>query len=136
MQTKSTYQFHLVMTGNDLTVVAAGELDLQAAAPLRDVIVAALSARPSELHLDLDEVTFLDATGARALIQAQRAARAAGVEVTVRGAGPLQQAVLDLAEGPRTTEGDGHGSGWRSGPRFTPDRSERSGSDGVRQTQS
>ena len=62
--------------GNSAHVVAAsGELDLQAAPELRDLLVRLIDLGQTELVVDLSEVTFIDSTTIGVLAGRQRQLR-------------------------------------------------------------
>ena len=77
------------------TIVVSGELDL-ATVPQLSAIVGVCDARL--LVLDLNAVTFIDSTGVRLLIEADRACAGSGSRLVVlAGDGPVRR-VLDLCE--------------------------------------
>ena len=61
-----------------VVVCAHGELDLATAAAMRRAVVAAGGSGPTEVVVDLSGVTFVDATGLSALLQAADVLRGAG----------------------------------------------------------
>ena len=61
-----------------------GELDMATAPQLRRVLDAALDARPAELAVDLQDLTFADSTGIRVLLEASRRAQDAGCSLVLR----------------------------------------------------
>jgi anti-sigma B factor antagonist len=60
-----------------------GELDMAAAPALLAAVKAHLAAGPGALVVDLSRTTFLDSSGARALLQIARESAAADVELHV-----------------------------------------------------
>lgn len=60
-------------TPDGTIVVLAGELDAATADTFRDALRRAVAA-PGTLGVDMSEVTFVDSTGLRALVEAQRSA--------------------------------------------------------------
>ena len=60
-----------------------GELDLATAPQLRAAVDAILSTSPSGLVVDLSPTTFLDSSGARALVHISRAAADRGIPLHV-----------------------------------------------------
>ena len=78
------------------TVVVSGELDL-ATVPRLSVTVAE-HGDDGLLVLDLNAVTFIDSTGVRVLIEADRACAGSGSRLVVlAGDGPVRR-ILDLCE--------------------------------------
>jgi anti-anti-sigma factor len=78
------------------TVVVSGELDLATVPQLSAAVAEHGDARL--LVLDLNAVTFIDSTGVRSLIEADRACASAGSRLVVlAGDGPVRR-VLDLCE--------------------------------------
>jgi anti-anti-sigma factor len=73
-----------------------GELDLSTAELLRDRFTELTSAGFSELLLDLRELTFLDSTGLRLVLELQRWAEADGWELAVIDGRPEVARIFDL----------------------------------------
>jgi anti-anti-sigma factor len=68
-----------------LLVEVRGEIDIQASARLRDVLVdAATHQLPTQIMVDLLHVTFIDSTGLSALIGGRSDAHVHGVAYTLR----------------------------------------------------
>jgi len=86
--------FDVQPLGNgDFRVV--GELDLATADRLLEVIHPAMET-PSDVTLDLGNVTFLDSSGIRALIEAGREAATHGKIVILRSPSRAVLVVLDI----------------------------------------
>ena len=82
--------------GSDLLVVAAaGEVDLDTAAPLEAALVDAVVRRP-RVCCDLTDVTFLSASGVAALSVAHVRAIETGCQLTLRGAHGNIRRVLSI----------------------------------------
>ena len=78
------------------TIVVSGELDLATVPQLSAIVGEHCDARL--LVLDLNAVTFIDSTGVRLLIEADRACAGSGSRLVVlAGNGPVRR-VLDLCE--------------------------------------
>jgi anti-sigma B factor antagonist len=76
------------------TLMVSGELDLATAPQLSSIVAKHGDARL--LVLDLNAVTFIDSTGVRVLIEADRACANSGARLVVlTGDGPVRR-VLDL----------------------------------------
>jgi len=81
--------------GDRLTVRVAGDIDLSTADKLGEALEEAVS-RSREVRVDLGEVTFLDSTGIRALVQGYRAAQTRGSSYYVTGAQQWVAKVLEV----------------------------------------
>ncbi|MGW2370977.1 STAS domain-containing protein [Kitasatospora sp. NPDC001683] len=73
-----------------------GELDIATAPLLLDAVIRALAARPGQLVLDVEALTFCDAAGVRALLQARRACRVHHAEFRLTGVRPRFRRILAL----------------------------------------
>lgn len=73
-----------------------GEADMSVENWLRAELHEAVTARPppSEVIIDLGDLTFLDCAGIRVLLEASHLAHAAGMPLTVRDPQPLVRRVL------------------------------------------
>jgi anti-anti-sigma factor len=81
--------------GSTFVCRPAGDLDLAAAAPLRKVICDL--ARPGlTVIVDLSRTTFMDATGASALVRSMQRVQATGGTAVIRNANPRLQGLLSL----------------------------------------
>jgi anti-anti-sigma factor len=79
-----------------LRIAPEGELDLESASVLRSVLDEHLEAGCPRLVLDLRGVTFIDSTGLRAVIEADRSAGARGVDLTVLPGPPQVQRIFEV----------------------------------------
>ena len=79
-------------------VTPAGELDLATVGPVTDSIDDALDAHGQVDHIvfDLTDVSFIDSSGAKAIILAARRMRSVGGQVSVCNAPPPVHRVLEL----------------------------------------
>ena len=75
-------------------VALVGELDLEHADAMLEVLLARVDARPARLDIVLDRLEFIDSFGISRLIMTQQAATAVGVELVLRGARPTTRRVL------------------------------------------
>jgi anti-sigma B factor antagonist len=57
--------------GHRLVVAAAGEIDIASADELREVLAGAVISGAAEIWLDLSNVSFMDSTGVRAIVDAR-----------------------------------------------------------------
>ena len=84
-----------VTAGHEALVQASGELDIATADRLRDALdAAALCAR--SIHLDLSQVTFMDARTAGVLAERARVCRRAGGTLQLHNIGSGPRRVLML----------------------------------------
>jgi anti-sigma B factor antagonist len=77
-------------------VTAAGELDVSNAGNLTSAVQAAFSDGFAAVVVDLQRVTFLDSSGARALVNCDRSARQAGGRFAVVASRPQVRRSLTL----------------------------------------
>lgn len=68
---------------DDVVVRPSGELDLQTAPELRDLLLAVRREHTSEVHLDLAEVSFIDSVGLSMVVSAHQRLSAEGVHLVV-----------------------------------------------------
>ena len=95
-----TPQLHLrrsAQDGGPLGLVVEGEVDLATADRFGSALMEVLDGH-GELHVDLREVSFMDSTGLRALLETRRRAEESGVvmRLAMRPGGPVER-LLDLA---------------------------------------
>ena len=76
---------------------AQGDIDLATAPELRVAIDAAIQTGPRSLLLDLSKVTFLDSSGIRVLVEAQRRADELGASFAIDGMSPALTRVFEIA---------------------------------------
>ena len=89
-----------VVAGDRACVQIAGELDMATAAEVDRAVKDCLACHPRHLELDLDCLTFCDATGLRALRRARDTAQARGCTFRVSGATPHVQRIFALLLAP------------------------------------
>jgi anti-anti-sigma factor len=90
----SHYSVELVSDEHGPVVILIGELDADAATALQECLHV---LRRRRLAVDLERVTFLDATVVDILVAAQRQHALDGAPVQVRGVRPEQMPLLELA---------------------------------------
>ncbi|MFH8387616.1 STAS domain-containing protein [Kitasatospora sp. NPDC018058] len=78
------------------SVSLEGELDIATAPLVSDAVAQALAARPQRLELDVAALTFCDAAGVRALLQARRVCRVHHAEFRLIGVRPGFRRILAL----------------------------------------
>ena len=84
------------MSGGSRTLVLTGEVDLLMAPALQEEIERLCAEQPSEIVLDLGNVTFMDSTGLRATISVYELCKAGGHRFSVIP-GPRQvQSLFEL----------------------------------------
>lgn len=79
-----------------LILRVSGELDIATAAKLEAEMDAALAKSPKALYVDLSEVGFMDSTGLRLLISAQRRISESGGEFGVATGDSPSRRVIEL----------------------------------------
>jgi len=84
-----------VPDGGRIIVKVAGDIDLATADKLAESLEEAVG-QASEVRVDLSEVTFLDSTGIRSLVQAYRSSQSRGGVFYVVGARQWVAKVLDV----------------------------------------
>jgi len=82
--------------GDATTVVVQGELDTETAAELEHVVDQLLGDGVRHLTIDLTELEFLDSSGLRVLIRAQRVLDDVGGTVVLRQAPPFARRLLSV----------------------------------------
>ncbi|MFF3641182.1 STAS domain-containing protein [Streptomyces sp. NPDC002564] len=84
------------------TISLSGEMDLSTVGVLYEAVRSCLDARPARVLIALDEVSFCDCVGIRALLQAQAEVVRAGAVFELRG--PLRPLLARLVDHTRTAE--------------------------------
>jgi anti-anti-sigma factor len=83
----------------DGTVVSLlGELDMDSAPRLEEVLDELPGEGPPEIVIDLSELSFLDSTGLGTLIRAQKSLMAQGRRLNVRSPRPAQLRVFEVTD--------------------------------------
>lgn len=77
-------------------LVVRGDLDNRLSTDLRDHLESALSDSPAPLLVDLEEVTFMDASGVGVLVEAFKNARESGSGIRLVAPSVPAQRLLDL----------------------------------------
>jgi anti-anti-sigma factor len=93
--TAAPFEIQDVVSGGTHTLVLAGELDM-ATAPDVEGVVSACAGSAARLTLDLRNVTFMDSTGLRLVLFAQRLCRETGAEFALIPGPRLVQRVFEL----------------------------------------
>jgi anti-anti-sigma factor len=86
----------IVVTGDRACVQIAGELDMATATEVDRAVRDCLTCHPRHLELDLDCLTFCDATGLRALRRARETAQAQGCSFQLTGITPHVRRIFAL----------------------------------------
>ncbi|WP_443061614.1 STAS domain-containing protein [Streptomyces sp. NBC_00414] len=85
-------------TGGRMTVVAAGEIDMDTCQGLRHALREALAASVRGVDLDLGGVDFCDCSGLNVLLRVRRRALTDGKTLVIRSAGPAVERLLALSD--------------------------------------
>ncbi len=80
----------------DVVLIVSGEVDLATRDELLIRLLTVVLTSRRRVVIDLTDVDFLDAAGARALRRGHKLARDLGVDVALRGPQPGVRRVLDL----------------------------------------
>ena len=80
------------VNGNHAEFVVAGEVDAATHHLLRNALVAAVEGGAKDLVIDMSDVTFMDSSGLRGLVESIRL----GAGVTLRHVRPAVQQVFDI----------------------------------------
>ncbi|GIF44613.1 STAS domain-containing protein [Actinoplanes xinjiangensis] len=85
--------------GDTVVLAPEGELDLENAGLLRQVVQQVIDRRDcTRLDLEMSAVTFLDSSGLGMLVAAQRAAAANGITLRLHAPGPVVRIVLEVTD--------------------------------------
>jgi anti-anti-sigma factor len=76
-------RFELVRDGRTETLYVAGELDIATASALEHAVARSLDGQGGEFFLDVRDMTFMDSTGAQALVHLHRRLTALGRRLVV-----------------------------------------------------
>lgn len=90
--------FSLSVTGATThpVVRVGGELDVHSALQLRDELLARTDHKPTEVVLDLTDLTFVDSTGLGVIVSMLKRLRHDGGDLRVRGARTSVRKVFEL----------------------------------------
>jgi anti-sigma B factor antagonist len=91
------FEISSCVNGMTATVAVRGELDIATAARLVDEVTLLTCNSPRHVTVDLEETTFVDLSGLRGLVEAQRKARASGGDIVVHAPPRSLRKVLALA---------------------------------------
>ncbi|MCB1001678.1 MAG: STAS domain-containing protein [Acidimicrobiales bacterium] len=89
------------VSSGDVTIVVAGDLDLDGAAELEATIehgVDLACERAGQVMLDLRDVAFIDSTGLRALLAGRVEADRRGVHLSTTGLSAAARRLLELTD--------------------------------------
>ncbi|SCL44751.1 anti-anti-sigma factor [Micromonospora citrea] len=95
MNPEPTWQHQIHANGNRKTVVLSGEIDMQGAARLQNLLHAAVRAA-DVVQVDTAEVSFIDSSVISALVVARNTAARAGRRLAVVNPSPQVHRVLDV----------------------------------------
>lgn len=80
--------------GENHLVALRGEIDISNAEAVHNILIEVAGSR---ITLDLSELSFVDATGLTALVQAKRSLESLGHELSVVGARGLVRRVIEIS---------------------------------------
>ena len=83
--------------GSVWVVRVAGEIDLVTAPKLEGVLAEVIESEPSRVLLEFRDVSFLDSSGIRVLVQARRSLEATGTPLVMDGISAAAKTVLEIS---------------------------------------
>lgn len=92
----TTAPFEVQRTGNAVTLIVRGALDITTAPPLADEIDKIIAAKPAKVHVDLSPLELIDSSGVAALVKLYKGVRAIGGAFTLDGARDQPLAIFKL----------------------------------------
>jgi anti-sigma B factor antagonist len=81
---------------DEVIVALVGEMDLSNARTLSEAIGELLDARPAQVTLDLTDLSFLDSSGIRCLVNTAKRATEVGCDLAIRNAARPVARVMEL----------------------------------------
>lgn len=94
-ESKNTLTVEVEEEGALVLIRAKGEVDLASVALLDSELKRAEASGADRIVLDLSELEFIDSTGLRALVEAQKRSRSINDRLTIKGA---NRQVLEMIE--------------------------------------
>lgn len=82
--------------GDTHRVVLSGELDIAGVRAVEEAVARALDGRAATLELDLSQLSFLDSSGLRAILDVRDRARERDVALALVPGGPAVQRVFQI----------------------------------------
>jgi stage II sporulation protein AA (anti-sigma F factor antagonist) len=89
-------RFELARNDADETLYVAGELDVSTASGLEHAVARALNGQGGEFRLDVRGMTFMDSTGAQALLRVHRRIAGLGRRLVIVSPTPAVRLVLEI----------------------------------------
>jgi anti-anti-sigma factor len=89
-------RFKLTKDGTLETLFVAGELDISSAAGLEHAVSQAIDGQGQEFRLDLSGLTFMDSTGAKAIVHVHKHVERLGRLLVVVSPTPAVRKVLEI----------------------------------------
>jgi anti-anti-sigma factor len=89
-------RFKLSKNGAAETLLVAGELDISSAPAFEQAVNQALDGQGREFRLDMSGLTFMDSTGAKALIHVQKHVERLGRRLVIVSPTHAVRMVLDI----------------------------------------
>jgi anti-anti-sigma factor len=91
------FEAHVRESGALWLVRVRGEIDLASAPKLGAVLDQAIAAQPAQVMVELESVSFMDSTGLRVLVEAQRRLQQRGGTLVIDGMSETVRRVLEVA---------------------------------------
>jgi anti-anti-sigma factor len=89
-------RLELARNDTNETLYVTGELDISTASALEHAVMRALDGQGGEFRLDVGGMTFMDSTGAQALLRVHRRITALGRRLVIRSPTPPVRLVLEI----------------------------------------
>ena len=89
-------QFKLSKNGTAETLFVAGELDISSAPAFEHAVSQALGGQGQEFRVDISGLTFMDSTGAQALVRVHKHVERLGRQLVVASPTPGVRMVLEI----------------------------------------
>jgi anti-sigma B factor antagonist len=89
-------QWSVTRTGHEVTVALVGEVDLGSASALAEALNPVIGANPFSVIIDLEQLSFLDSSGIRCLVNAAKDASAVGSHLVVQRPTPMILRALQI----------------------------------------
>lgn len=90
------FSVHADQRGDTCRVVLRGEFDIAAVAAVQDAVARAFDGRPATLELDLSQLSFLDSSGLRAILEVRDRASDRDVALALVPGSPAVQRVFQI----------------------------------------
>src|SRR5665213_3332136 len=98
VRASNAFSANIVVDDKNTTVVLLGELDMDSARELNNVLSELFEQGPDEVVLDFSGLSFIDSSGIGALISAQKLLKAQGRHLAIRSPRALVVKVFEVTD--------------------------------------